>query len=320
MLEPFIKNKLNKWFGKRMPISDSINLEQKSTYILPTGAGFLLLLIVLLMIIAATNYQNNLAFLLTFLIVSIGLVSIIISFKNLQGLNLNLVEAQSVFLEDKLTIKIQCKSQFEQNHFTIGLGVSNKKLCYFDIKKEQPFDLILTIDTTYRGWVKLPKLIASSRFPFGLFNIWSWFQFESLILVYPKAIKPPEMATQGNSDDENGSKKSIGGDELFGLKDYQAGDLVSRIDWKALAREKGLLTKEFVTLQSQDLAFDWHDYVNVNGELRLSYLCFLVVAASKKNVSFSLNLPTKYFAINHGEQHKQTCLLALATYDVGLAE
>jgi uncharacterized protein (DUF58 family) len=311
-----IKAKVRQFFGNRMPIADTVKLQQKSTYILPTRAGFLLVGIILLMMIAATNYQNNLAFLLTFLILSLGLVSILFTFKNLQGLIFKIGMVESVFASQMLQVCIHLSSQSKQNHFTIGTGLSDSSVYFTDVLSEHDNQIIIPIQSQYRGWFKLPRIMATSSFPFGLLKVWTWFQFATPVLIYPKPIEPPVKAEQGGYDEEEGATKVSGSDDLYGLKNYQAGDPISRIDWKALARERGLFSKEFVAYQSQDLVFDWSDFPTVEKELRLSYLCYLVVEASKCNYEYSLRLPETYIPKDSGEQHKKKCLRALALFEL----
>ncbi|MEE4245001.1 MAG: hypothetical protein V2I33_06305, partial [Kangiellaceae bacterium] len=61
-----INNRLLNWQKSRMPVSRSVRLKQRNTYIFPTRYGFLLGLIILLMGVGATNYQNNLIFIALF--------------------------------------------------------------------------------------------------------------------------------------------------------------------------------------------------------------------------------------------------------------
>jgi len=299
-----------------MIIADTVKLRQKSTYILPTKAGFLMVAIIILMMVAATNYQNNLAFLLTFLILSIGLVSILFTFKNLQGLIFKLATVESVFSGETLQVNIHLASQSKQNHFTVGTGFSKVAIYFIDVIEGAENRVVIPIQTSQRGWFELPRIMATSSFPFGLLKVWTWFRFASPVLIYPKPIEPPIKGDKGRSEEHEGATKNTGNDDLYGLKTYQPGEPLSRIDWKALARERGLFSKEFVAYQSQDLVFDWDDFPSTEKELRLSYLCYLVVEASKANYDFSLGLPESKIAKNSGNTHKQRCLEALALYGV----
>lgn len=308
------KNTLaKKFFGSRMPVGDSVKLEQRSTYILPTRAGLLMFGVIFLMMVGATNYQNNLAFLLTFMIVSIGLVSILFTFRNLQGLSFKKGAVESVFAGELLQLVVHSTSQSNQNHMTIGVGFNKNDIYYLDINSNNAGQFYLPIKSQERGWLHLPRLMATSSFPFGLLRVWTWFQFETPVLIYPKPIEPPFETGQGEAD-EGENNKMAGSDDLYGLKSYQSGDPITRIDWKALARERGLFSKEFVAYQSQDLVFSWNDFSTTEDELKLSYLSYLVNEASKKNYQYSLVLPQVKLEKNSGVNHRQQCLQALAMY------
>lgn len=306
--------RIKKWFGNRMPVSDSIILQQRSTYILPTKAGLFMLLIVIVMMVGATNYQNNLAFLLTFLVAGIGLVSILFTFNNLQGLIFSKGKITSVCVGGNIEVVVNVTSQTEQNHLTVGCGFSKKTLTYFNVNGQSGERLLLSYKATKRGWLYLPRIMSTSNYPFGLLRVWSWFKFKSATLIYPQPIKPPHLTGFIGTDDEDGNNKIIGIEELYGLKAYQTGDLISRIDWKAVAREKGVFTKDFVSFQRESLNFNWNDLPSKDGETKLSYLCYLILEANSKQLDYSLSIPNKKINQSSGSHHLKQCLDALAMY------
>lgn len=307
-----------RWFGSRMLVADKVSLEQRSTYILPTKAGFLMFAVIILMMIGATNYQNNLAFLLTFLIAAIGLVSILFTFKNLQGLIFSKGQALSVCMGEEVFVNVLVQSQSQASHHTIAISFEEQSCYYCDVNNPNGTTVSLSIMTNHRGWFYLPRIKVSSDFPFGLLGVWSWFKFSTPILIYPKPIEPSLAMSSGNFDEDEGQQVVSGIDDLYGLKTYQSGDPVSRIDWKALARERGLFTKEFVSYQNNDLVFSWNDFISIDDELRLSYLTHLIIAASKSNLEYSLIMPSQKIDKNSGELHRRQCLELLALY--GLVE
>ena len=308
------RNYFKAFFGSRMPVSDKIVLQQRSTYILPTKAGFLMLGIILLMMVAATNYQNNLAYILTFLTASIGLVSILFTFKNLQGLSFKIGTCESVCVGERLLLSVHVKSQSHQSHSTIGVGVDSKELSYINVSSQDANRVSIGLAAEQRGWLTLPRLMATSSFPFGLLKAWAWFRFSTPILIYPKPVEPPAFSGINDTSEleENAMKRGV--EDLYGLKTYQPGEPISRIDWKALAREKGIFTKEFVDYQSQELVFQWNDFKQAGDEDILSYLCFLVLKASESNFDYALNLPGRSIPKNSGAAHLTDCLRALGSY------
>ena len=75
------------------------------------------------------------------------------------------------------------------------------------------------------------------------------------------------------------------------LRAYRAGDAPKLIAWKALAREQGLLTKEFSAMASSELWLDWDEARAPDVEARLSILCHWVIQAESFGQSYGLRLP-----------------------------
>jgi uncharacterized protein (DUF58 family) len=87
-----------------------------------------------------------------------------------------------------------------------------------------------------------------------------------------------------------------------------------QIAWKALAREQGLLVKEFGTTTSADL---WLDYAALGGfgvEQRLARLTWWVLEAERALVPYGLKLPGVTIQPSTGRQHRDECLERLALY------
>ncbi len=316
------KSTVQTWFSNRMQVADKINLEQRSTYILPTKAGFLLMFIIMLMMIASTNYQNNLAFLLTFLISSISVVSIVFTFKNLQGLQFELGKNHSVFAGELLHYNFYLTSQSNSPHSGIGVGFDKLSLFYLDLpsRKNQLKNkkiFVLSVVVKKRGLFYAPKIYTTSCFPFGLLKVWSWFKFKSPILIYPQPIEPSEsiLSRLGNEDSDASINQSIIEDvEYDGNKTYQNGDPISRIDWKATAKERGMYVKSFISMVTIESAFCWDDFQNIEDELRLSYLCFLILEANNQKQAYSLLMPDRFIDKDSGELHLKKCLSHLASF------
>ena len=64
----FFRKRFQQWFEARLPLTDSMLLNQRNVYILPTKAGWMMVVTLLVLLVASINYQLNLGYLLTFLI------------------------------------------------------------------------------------------------------------------------------------------------------------------------------------------------------------------------------------------------------------
>ena len=311
-----IKQRLANFFGSRMPKGQTITLNQKSTYIWPSRTGYLIIGIVILMMIGATNYQNNLAFLLTFLLIGIGLVSIIFTFKNLQGIQFTFLKNEEVFAGQSIPVRIGLSSHDNKQHYSIGVGWDKKALNYVDVKAQGFSHVSVELTTQKRGLIELPRIVTSSQFPFGWLITWAYFGADKPLLVYPTPMEPGALDRHESGQESDEGLRQEGNEDLYGLKPYQKGEPLTRVDWKAYARGRGMFIREFASYQSQQLCFNWHDFLGVSDEQRLSFLTYLVIDAASQNLNYSLVLPEYSIDFGDGENHRKKCLNALALYGV----
>lgn len=76
--------RFNRWLNRRMPPANSITLNQRKIFILPTRQGLIFALLVCAMVMAGINYQNSLVFALAFLLASLFMVAMLHTYRNLR--------------------------------------------------------------------------------------------------------------------------------------------------------------------------------------------------------------------------------------------
>ncbi|MEJ1959436.1 MAG: DUF58 domain-containing protein [Nitrosomonadales bacterium] len=152
-----------------------------------------------------------------------------------------------------------------------------------------------------------------TEFPLGLYHAWSYLQFDTRCLVYPKPAAPLPLPA---SSAQNGvGKFNTAGDEDFsGLRNYAAGDALPRIAWKALAREQGMQVKQFNAPQGQELWLDWSSLPPLAVERKLERLTRWVLDSDAQGLRYGLRLPGFELPPGHGATHRGECLRALALY------
>jgi uncharacterized protein (DUF58 family) len=111
-----------------------------------------------------------------------------------------------------------------------------------------------------------------------------------------------------------GNIPTTGDEEFQTLRSYKPGDTPRQIAWKALAREKGLLVKEFGAMASTDLWLDYEALRGLGAEDRLSRLTWWVLEAERMQLSYGLKLPGRSIAPSTGALHRGLCLEALALF------
>ncbi|MFW6081311.1 MAG: DUF58 domain-containing protein [Desulfosalsimonas sp.] len=293
-----------------------LTITRKNTYILPTRYGLLFVILLLAMLAGSINYNNNLGFLLVFLLGGMATISILHTHRNIVGLRLLSASPRPVFAGDTAVF-----------HLTVEPEATSRRALVFTLDKTRKTIEDASAGTQTRIAVKAaaPKrglltagpLTVSTRYPLGLFYAWSPILPELSYLVYPRPVHGPQQADKTSNTPGakgEGGRALSGVEDFMGLKTYQPGDPVRHISWKSYSRGQGLFTKEFAGHAQKTVIFDYDSVKGRDAESRISRLCGLVISAASANLQYGLKLPEKQIGPGRGEQHKHSCLKALALF------
>jgi len=289
-------------------------IHPRGIYILPTAQGLLLALVLLLMLAGSINYGSNLGHLVTFLLGGIWLSTILHTWRNLLGLTLRAGQASPVFAGQDALFHVRLENPSRIDRFGLTLRLKKRQGESTDLPAGENRVLRLPIPADRRGVLRLPAVTLQTLYPLGLFRAWSYAELDLSCLVYPKpaaAGSPPMEASYTSSDDGD---RGVGADDFIGLRGYRAGDSPRHIDWKAYARQRGLLCKQFGGDRTERLQLDWDLLPELDSEQRLSLLCRFILQADGESLSYGLRLPGVEIEPAQGERHKHRCLSALAVY------
>ncbi len=305
--------RLSRFISGEKSVDTAVTLNHRRIFILPTlrGLGFALLLIILLLI--AFIYNNNLIYLLTFLLASIFFITIFHSYKSLSGLIVQKGRNKAVFAGEAagFDIVIDNPSDMERHQLKVVLQENHS----LTLAAQTSECMTLYSVTQKRGWYEVGTVTVSSTFPFGLFRAWSPIKFGLKVLVYPKPSLHSIPFPQAFPTQSQQGARHKDGDDFYGLQEYQAGDSIRHIHWKAYAKGLGVFSKQYSG--EHPLEEIWLDYGQTPGhdvEERLSQLCRWVVDAEQAGVSYGFCLPGLKLAPGQGLAHYQACLEALAMF------
>ncbi len=272
----------------------------------------------LIMLAAGATYQNNLVFMMAFLCISLGLVVILQTARNLRDLEPLALYVESYFANEStravlsLTnksadpkINLEILAEFSAEH-----NPATKLVCLFDVSSLEKLstnsfntDVMLP---SGRGRYLLRRIRMSSTAPYGLFRAWIYKDLKTDFIVYPAAIGQRDLP----------QAQTALGDDFSGHKPYTPGDPMGRIDWKVYSRRKEYFIKQFQDGSNPRLNFFLKDAAVENPESHLSQLTLWINEAHTKQYDFSLE--TKSFNSGFGcdKAHLHRCLTELALWPV----
>lgn len=299
------------------PAERELRLARRRVYILPTRHGYLFAALMVVLLLGATNYSNSLAFLLTFLLVSLGANAMWHTHRNLLDLRLLRGVPMPVFAGQEARIPLTLIEDRHRARPAIALRWREHDLSLADVPVDGSAGVELRVPALRRGRLHPGRVRVFTRYPLGLFEAWSWVEFELSVLVYPKPLfseRPlPTAVTLGGS----GGRQARGSEDYGGLREYRQGDTPREIAWKAVARSGTLVTKEFSGEGREQTWLRWDALPELDVERRLSVLCGWVLRAEERGLPYGLSLPGTELAPAHGEAHRDRCLKALALFTGG---
>ncbi len=295
-----------------------VTLSRQRVYILPTRYGLVFGLLVFVMAIGAANYNNSVGFMVTFLLASLGLVTILHTYRNLAQLTFRTGKALHVFCGEAARFTIYADNPGKLPRVSVALRLANQAAIHNDIKANATTTIELDLPSHRRGYLPITTLTVSTRYPLGIFYAWSHVKLDMTCLIYPRpsdSTIAPELARR------SGGKQTaftIGNDDFLGYRTYQSSDSPRHVDWKAVARGKEMLTKLFADNESEEQWLDWDSLEKLDTEARLSQLCRWVIDAENASYRYGLCIPGEVIQISRGDAHKQRCLEALALFEAPL--
>ncbi len=288
---------------------------RRQLYILPTRIGWYFSLILLALFAIAIKFDNQAAFMMLFLLVAIGIISMHYTHNNVIGLEVSARGAKSVFVGENTQFPIQIINNSGKHRQAIWLMCAGFKQVFDLGAKKQ---LLIDLPTINRGYLSCPEITLSSQFPIGIFFCWSKrFQSSQRCIVYPQPLDLIAFPDSGDNISQTQSKASIKNNnaDYSGMKSYQPGDRPRDIHWPSLAKTQKLITVQHEDQSSSSVNLSWFSlpsYLSV--EDRLSQLCFWVIDAHKTATRYQLEMPNHTIQFGSGSSHFHQCLKVLALW------
>jgi uncharacterized protein (DUF58 family) len=312
-----IERRARAWIRRRQGAdTDPVELRRQRIYILPTRLGVAYGAMLFAMLLGGMNYNNNLGLGLTFMLVSLGLVTMHHAHGTLAGVRLRLLEAAPGFVgsDVRFRLLLEHSSNVARPALEIGITREGPGSVTVDLPPRGTNEAALILPAQRRGRVVLDRFTVATSHPFGLFRAWAVVHPAYSAIAWPRpterGMTPPLTAT----DTGGAQSGAIGAEDFAGLRPFQAGDSLRRVAWKAYARGQGLHTKQYAGTDVISHVFDYESLAGLAMESRLEQLCRWVIDAQERGEAFALRLPGTSIETNVGPAHREHCLNALALF------
>ncbi len=291
---------------------------RRELYILPTRIGWYYALILIALFAIAVKFDNQPAFMMLFVLASIGMVAMLYTHNNVIGLSLNSKPSRSVFVGENAIFPVSVDNKSRSQRRAVWL-VCDGYHQLINLGAQEQQEAALKLPTIKRGYLNCASVIITSRFPIGIFFCWTKrFDPEHRCLVYPQPLKLYPFPEQGEASSAKSlSHRSISNAEDYsGMKPYQPGDRLRDVHWPSLAKTQKLITIEHQDRTGDSVSLSWFSLPpNMGVEDKLSQLCQWVIEADAADLRYQLELPNHTEQFASGDAHYHKCLSTLALWE-----
>jgi uncharacterized protein (DUF58 family) len=325
------RSRLHAWVFRLAKVEPGeVFLHRSRVYILPNKAGGAFGMLVFVLLIGSINYNLGLGFGLTFIAASIGVVDMVLTYRNLAHLHLRSARVQDVFAGAEARFELLVSNRTRRDRFALrvdfpALAASKKSEQKYgaahtvDVAAGESGTVRLAVPAPVRGLLAAPRVRILTRFPLGLFTAWSYWAPDARAIVYPT---PEELAVPLPMAGRPGGQAGggPGNDDFAGIRNYQPGDPMRHLAWRQIARldqELGgmLATKHFEGGALHDVVLDFATLSpSLDLELRLARMTRWVLEAERAALPYAFRLGALVLDAGSGPAHQAACLRALAQY------
>ncbi len=326
-----LQPRLVRWlFRNHQEPQGDVTLDRRRVFILPTKAGLVFSFMAAVVWFGSLNFNLQLGYLLAFLVLSVALVGMHQTHRNLAHLVVREQRAASVhageianfeFVIDNPTGEARYAIQFafvlpRRRRLRPRAAERPGQGVWIDVAASSSVRTSIGLPTRRRGRRSCPRVRISTRFPFGLWEAWAYASPELTTIVYaaPEVDAPPiPPGSGGDRDVANGI--IAGNDDFAGVRPYRPGDPLKAVAWRLAARSDELSVKLFESSAGEETLLDFDALPPALPlERRISRLTRWVLDAEAAGLRYSLKLPGVQIPTATGPTQRARCLETLALF------
>ncbi len=297
-----------------------MKLKEKKIYILPTKAGLLTVTVTFIGFIISLSFANPLAISCSLLFLTTLLLSSFLTHYQLVPFD-QIFAPSEIFGYQNSTIPINFRIKSKRKNFasemlSLSIPYTSSKST-FSIEENEVKNLTVSFFRKEVGISKIPNIILSSTFPFGLFKAWIIFpcSCQCYIAPSPIGIMPLPLFDAINSSELLAKSHVQNGDELYHEhRPYRQGDSWRRIDWIRHNNSNILLTKSYGNSRGESYRLVYIDLIDrgLNRSDSFHQLASWIDECHKRNLNYSLELQHLALGQAKGSDQWQKAIKMLA--------
>lgn len=282
----------------------------------PTGNFAALLFVLAAMWYAAASQNNPAVYLLLFGLTAVFLISIPHTLVNLAGVTIAPESAKPAFAGEEVSLLVEIMNCSRATRRGIqlvlpGRGGDRKRVDYIAAGKAAR--VTLRFPAKQRGEHRIGTFRLTSIYPLGFVRVLKKFASLQTYLVYPKPSGDPRLPMHRAGTPHSRPQIELGeGDDFAGTRAYIPGESQRHIDWRAVARGRPLMSKQFAAEAEGSVHLDFSALRFHDAEQRLSQLALWVIEAERARRPYSLRLPNTDIPPSVGDAHFHRCMRALS--------
>lgn len=270
--------------------------------------------LVLAMFYAGLTQNNSASFLVGFVLLGLALISALHAWTNLRGVEAVAEPVAPVFEGEPLVVRVRLRVAGAKRRFAVCVTAAGavKPGCVAEIPSGEAVRVEVMLPPRPRGFYRELSLTVSSVYPLGFFVARRRIRIEQPHYVYPSAEGDLPLPADELSPLERQYTQQAEGDDFTGTREWQRGESMRHVDWKAVARGQRLMVKQWAGGANPHFVLNEELLVHLPVEARVKQLARWVVLGERRAAAYELRLRGATVPLGRGERQMEECLRRLA--------
>lgn len=277
--------------------------------------------IVLSMGYAGAVQNNGAAYVLCFVTLVLAAMSWLRARENLRGVEVSMGKMAGGKAGEVMRLPLEIRAATGQGAWgveVISSGGAGKWTFIEQVQAGESTHVAVPVKVAEAGVQETVQVILRSSYPLGFFSAERVVEIAASRRIHPKAegslpLPAADVGIAGESLSfhPSGGRPGREGDDFAGLREWQPGDSLKHVDWRAVARGRPMLVKQWSSGAKSVLTLDW-DKIDLPEDKRAGQMARWIEEAELSGTPYAMRLPGMEIDAGLGPAHVQRCLDALA--------